>query len=378
MEPALYSIGVVSRMVGVPVSTLRTWEERYGLVIAVRSSGGQRRYTRQQVAQLSFVVEQLEQGFSPGDAHRLLAEHIDQGSQPPTAGSAEEQTGILILIAERDRFAASVEDYLLRTEGFRVEITSSAEEAERKFAELMPRIVLVELLLSGGLGGPLIERLNQAGATVIAVSPLAAREVAAELGAAAFLQKPIDPLVFVSTVRDLLGTSAITRQRSIRAVIDRLQSGSDRLDAILGGGLPGNAIHLIVGPPGSGKTILAEQYAFANATVERPAVYLSTVSEPLDKLIRFGQTLEFFDVASVGQRVFYESLGEDLEEGGLQRTLERLRGLLRERHPGILIIDSFKALAAYAPTQPRLPQLPLRAGRGHQRCGRLDLLAGGI
>src|SRR5437763_3184705 len=120
---------------------------------------------------------------------------------------------------------------------------------------------------------------------------------------------------------------------------------------ILGGGLPGNAIHLVVGPPGSGKTILAEQYAFTNATVERPAVYLSTVSEPLDKLIRFGQTLEFFDVASVGQRVFYESLGEDLEEGGLQRTLERMRVLLRERHPGILIIDSFKALAAYAPTR---------------------------
>ena len=216
MEPALYSIGVVSRMVGVPVSTLRTWEERYGLVIAVRSSGGQRRYTRRQVAQLSFVVEQLEQGFSPGDAHRLLAEHIDRGTEPPAVGLADEQTGILILIAERDRFAASVEDYLLRTEGFRVEITSSVEEAERKFAELMPRIVLVELLLSGGLGGALIERLNQAGATVIAVSPLAASEVAVELGAAAFLQKPIDPLVFVSTVRDLLGTSAITRRRSMR------------------------------------------------------------------------------------------------------------------------------------------------------------------
>src|SRR5436190_13208725 len=117
-------------MVGVPVSTLRTWEERYGLVIAVRRSGGQRRYTRKQLAHLSFVVERLEQGFSPGDAHRLLAEHIDQGTEPATASSAEERTGILILIAERDRFAASLEDYLLRTEGFRVEIPSSAEEAE--------------------------------------------------------------------------------------------------------------------------------------------------------------------------------------------------------------------------------------------------------
>jgi circadian clock protein KaiC len=133
-------------------------------------------------------------------------------------------------------------------------------------------------------------------------------------------------------------------------VEDRLLSGSSRLDAIFGGGLPGNAIHLIAGAPGSGKTILAEQYAFANATPERPAVYLSTVSEPLDKLVRFGQGLDFFDVASVGERVFYESLGEELEEGGLPRTLERLRMVLRERHPGILIIDSFKALAAYAPT----------------------------
>lgn len=216
MERALYSIGVVSRMVGVPVSTLRTWEERYGLVIAVRSSGGQRRYTRKQLAQLSFVVEQLEQGFSPGDAHRLLAEHIDRGSGLVSEREAEERTGILILIAERDRFAASLEDYLLRTEGFRVEVAASADEAERKFDEFEPHIVVVELLLSGGVGGRLIERLKQAGATVIAVSPLAAREVAAEFGATAFLQKPIDPLVFVSTVRDLLGTSAITRQRSMR------------------------------------------------------------------------------------------------------------------------------------------------------------------
>lgn len=203
-------------MVGLPVSTLRSWEERYGLVIAVRSSGGQRRFTRVQLAQLSFVIEQIDQGFSPGDAHRLLAEHIDRGGELVTTGIGDEQTGILILLAEPDRFAASLEDYLLRTEGFRVELASSAEEAQRKFDELMPQIVVVELLLSGGVGGRLIERLTQAGATVVAVSPLAAREVAAEFGAAAFLQKPIDPLVFVSTVRDLLGTSAISGRRSIR------------------------------------------------------------------------------------------------------------------------------------------------------------------
>lgn len=203
-------------MVGVPVSTLRTWEERYGLVIAVRSEGGQRRYTRAQFAQLSFVAEQMEQGFAPGDAHRLLAEQIDQGGDLVAEGERGEEPGVLILIAERDRVAASLEDYLLRTEGFRVEIATSAEEAERLFDELAPAIVIVELLLSGGVGGQLIEHLRQEGATVIAVSPLDARDVAAEFGAAAFVQKPIDPLVLVSTVRDLLGTSALSRRRSTR------------------------------------------------------------------------------------------------------------------------------------------------------------------
>ena len=38
---------------------------------------------------------------------------------------------------------------------------------------------------------------------------------------------------------------------------DRLSSGSDRLDTVLGGGLPRNGIVLIGGNPGSGKTILA-------------------------------------------------------------------------------------------------------------------------
>jgi CheY-like chemotaxis protein len=43
---------------------------------------------------------------------------------------------------------------------------------------------------------------------VIAVSALASRDQAIEAGADAFLLKPLEPLQFVSTVRDLLGSSA--------------------------------------------------------------------------------------------------------------------------------------------------------------------------
>lgn len=128
----------------------------------------------------------------------------------------------------------------------------------------------------------------------------------------------------------------------------RISSGSAHLDGVLGGGLPANAISLVIGLPGAGKTILAQQYVFHNATVDQPGVYLSTVSEPLEKILRYGQTLAFFDTGAVGRRVFYEELGQVVATDGLAGVLERVKGVIRERRPGFLVIDSFKALHPYA------------------------------
>jgi circadian clock protein KaiC len=129
---------------------------------------------------------------------------------------------------------------------------------------------------------------------------------------------------------------------------ERTTSGTQSLDAVLGGGLPRDGIILVIGLPGCGKTILAQQCVFANASPERPALYLSTVSEPLDKILRYGQTLSFFDPTAVGRSVLYENLGSVLHEHGLVGILDRVRNLIRERRPGVIVIDSFKALHPYA------------------------------
>jgi circadian clock protein KaiC len=131
----------------------------------------------------------------------------------------------------------------------------------------------------------------------------------------------------------------------------RVASGNQRLDAILGGGFPAHGTNLLVGPPGSGKTVLAQQYVFHNAAPERPAVYLTTVSEPLEKVLRYGQTLSFFDARAVGRAVLYEDVGGLLGGKGLTAVLERVDALLKEHRPGIIVIDSFKALAPYATDQ---------------------------
>jgi circadian clock protein KaiC len=131
--------------------------------------------------------------------------------------------------------------------------------------------------------------------------------------------------------------------------IERLSSGHAPLDAVLGGGLPANAVTLVVGLPGTGKTMLAEQYVFHNATRDLPALYFTTASEPLDKLLRYGESLDFFDVAKIGPIVEYEDLGPVLQTSGLAAALEKINERIRERRPGFVVIDSFKALQTYAP-----------------------------
>ena len=135
-------------------------------------------------------------------------------------------------------------------------------------------------------------------------------------------------------------------------MIERLSSGQPRLDSILNGGLLRNAINLLIGVPGSGKTILSQQYVFHNATTERPALYMSTVTEPLDKILRYGEALEFFDATAVSdRRVVYEDLGILLGDDGLDKVLTAIDGFLKELQPGIVVIDSFKAFHAFAKSE---------------------------
>lgn len=204
----VYSIGAVARMLGVPQATLRTWEERYSVVRPERSSGGHRLYSREQVEQLRFVAKNVEEGVPPGDAHRLLTARLTETDRPLlTEPRGEVQ--LLILLAERDPFSAEFADYFLRTEGYEVLTVLDIDEAEEKFAERSPDVAIVDLLMSGGRGFELCRRIKQRGnSPILAISALESRDEALDSGADAFLQKPLDPLVLISTVKDLLRMSA--------------------------------------------------------------------------------------------------------------------------------------------------------------------------
>jgi CheY-like chemotaxis protein len=202
-------------MLGLSQPALRSWEDRYGLIVAERSEGGRRLYTRDQLEQLRFVKERLDEGLSTADAHRLLAER--QADTQPIVQPRMPQPAarMLVLLAESDRHGAELNDFFLRAEGYEVEIALTAEEAEKKFASQDPALSIVELMISGGVGRELCERLKQRRRTpVLCVSSLDLGEQALAAGADAFLQKPLEPLQLVTTVKQLLGHSEPRREQA--------------------------------------------------------------------------------------------------------------------------------------------------------------------
>jgi CheY-like chemotaxis protein len=205
----VYSIGAVARMLGIAVATIRNWEERYGTIVPDRSPGGHRLYSRDQMEQLRFIAAQVARGLSAADAHRLLADQSAGGSPLPGNGGRA-PTRLLVLLAERDPVSADLAQFFLRTEGYEVNLALTVGDAVEQWLETQPQLAIVELMISGGQGAELCRRLKQhdAGA-VLAISVLQARDEALAAGADAFLQKPLEPLEFVSTVKDLLGASAL-------------------------------------------------------------------------------------------------------------------------------------------------------------------------
>jgi DNA-binding response OmpR family regulator len=149
--------------------------------------------------------------MAPADAHRLLAERLAAGRL--SFGAPETtQTRLLVLLAERDPYAADLAEYFLRTEGYEVAAALDTADATQKVEELTPSMTVIDLLISGGNGLELCRQLKQrSDAPILAISTLDSSDAALEAGADAFLQKPLDPLQLVSAVKDLLGASAFLR-----------------------------------------------------------------------------------------------------------------------------------------------------------------------
>lgn len=124
-----------------------------------------------------------------------------------------------------------------------------------------------------------------------------------------------------------------------------ISTGNAQMDQILHGGFPSNSINIIMGQPGTGKTIFAEQMVFHHATDDaRPILYITTLSEPVAKVLTYLQRFTFFDEEQIGTTVHYQDIGPELAKNGIAALLPYMKEAIHSLQPKIVVIDSFRAL----------------------------------
>lgn len=120
-------------------------------------------------------------------------------------------------------------------------------------------------------------------------------------------------------------------------------TGVPHLDEVLGGGLPRSSLVLVMGLPGSGKTSLASQIAFAAARDGKTVLVLTALSESTDKLIDHLGGFTFFDATLVGGAIQFFSLQQALGEG-LSATRKVILDEARRLRADLILLDGFRGM----------------------------------
>ncbi len=144
-----------------------------------------------------------------------------------------------------------------------------------------------------------------------------------------------------------LGSSS--EEQAASGGLERVASRVPRLDYILKGGFLKGGTYTLMGPPGSGKTILGNQICFQHVgSGQGRCVYLSLLVESHAKMLRHLAPLKFFQLEHIPDRIYYVSGYGTLRDSGLDALLNLIRDTLKERQATLFIVDGMESLRQFA------------------------------
>ena len=132
--------------------------------------------------------------------------------------------------------------------------------------------------------------------------------------------------------------------QSDKLTIRQLPSGVRGLDEILGGGVPEFSFNIIGGAPGCGKTTMAHQFVFANATLRRPALYFTVLGESAIKMLRYQQQYTFFEESKLETAIRFINLSDVIVEKNFDGVLETIAREVEATNPAVVVVDSFRTV----------------------------------
>lgn len=132
--------------------------------------------------------------------------------------------------------------------------------------------------------------------------------------------------------------------------IGRIPSLIPGLDQILCGGFLRGGLYLVQGPPGMGKTVLANQIIYRRAAEGSRALFLTVLGENHGRMLAHLRPMRFFDPSFIPNRITYLSAYQALEDEGLEGITALVRREVLAHKATLLVLDGVSALEAKAST----------------------------
>lgn len=156
----------------------------------------------------------------------------------------------------------------------------------------------------------------------------------------------------------------------------RVSTGIERLDSMMGGGFPAESSILIMGPPGTGKTTLCQQFLYSGLRNSGRGFYITSDASPEDVIDKMGsfkwdmqtfirdRRLMFLDIYSWRVGGSKELAWKKVLEGGLNiddlnLSLTDVLAKLDDKDNKRGVFDSLSTLLLYVSTDMVIKFIPI-------------------